>query len=290
MRSGKVGLGGLLLAVLGALGEALGAGCGQGGELGVGGGEDLAAADALGQRVEGDNHLVVANGLGMGHAGLAFAVVAQVEQVAGVAPVGIVGGHHGVEHGLRDLGCRLGGQTLGELDALWVLCRLLQLGLHAIEGSQVGNFPCCGFLADEPHHQEHKAIAGDEIGGVFAGTAHTEVGADLYWHKVALIEISLHHTTQISDGSQHCFVLFSEVCSDLAASGGDDAIVNIKLRLSRYDDSRRSSRNASHDRLLGDEVFNPSPRPPSKGDGPCRVGGPDQGAGTPSRVSPHGPP
>lgn len=68
--------------MLGALGEALGAGRGQDGELGVGGGEDLAAGDALGQRVEGDDHLVVANGLCMRHAGLAFAVVAQVEQVA----------------------------------------------------------------------------------------------------------------------------------------------------------------------------------------------------------------
>ena len=215
-----------VLAVLGPLGQALGAGRGQGGELGVGGGEDLAAGDALGQCVEGDDHLVVANGLGVGHAGPTFAVVAQVEQIAGVAPVGVVCGHHGVEHGLCDLGCRLSGQPLGKLNALRILRGLLQLGLHAVEGCKVGNFPCCGFLADEPHHQEHKTIACDAISGVFAGTTHAKVGADLYRHKVALIEIFLHHTTQISDSSQYSLVLLSEVRGDLVAGGGDDAVVN----------------------------------------------------------------
>ena len=138
LRGWKAGLGCLLFAVLGALGEALGTCRGQGGELGVSGGQDLAAGDALGQRVEGDDHLVVANGLGMRHAGLAFAVVAQVEQIAGVVPAGVVCGHHGVKHGLRDLGCCLGGQTLGKLDALRVLRGLLQVGVHTVEGGDIG--------------------------------------------------------------------------------------------------------------------------------------------------------
>ena len=54
-----------------------------------------------------------------------------------MAPVGVVCRHHGVKHGLRDLGCRLGGQTLGKLDALRVLRGLLQLGLHIFLQTQV---------------------------------------------------------------------------------------------------------------------------------------------------------
>lgn len=82
---------------------------------------------------------------------------------------------------------------------------------------------------------------------------------------------------------------FAKELCNLSAGGGNDAVVNGKLRASGNNGCRRTGSDVSHGEAPVDGLCDPSPRPPSQGDGPCRVGGPATGTGT-LRVSPHDPP
>lgn len=65
--------------------------------------------DVAGQLGHGGDHLPVGQRFGVGQGGFAAAVVAEGEQVAGAAPVGVGAGHDGVKHRLHDLRASLGG-------------------------------------------------------------------------------------------------------------------------------------------------------------------------------------
>ena len=122
--------------------------------------------DVLGQLGHGCHHLPVGQCLHVGQTGLAAVVVGKAEHVARAAPVAVAAGGNRLKHRLRDLRGGLRGQTVGQLDAGRVVGWLLQLGLHAVEGGNVGQLPAQRFFAGEAHGEEHEAFSGHAVGRV----------------------------------------------------------------------------------------------------------------------------
>lgn len=222
--------GGAQLSHLGAFGELLGAGGDQRGQLRVGG-DDVVLGDVLDERVQGGDHLVVPHHLRLGNGGLAVAVIAEAEQVAHAAPVAVAAGGNGVKHGLGDLRSGLGGQAVGHLDAGGVVGGLLQLGLHAVEGGDEGQLPAQRLFAGEAHGEEHEAFAGHAVGRCFPCAPIAQINICLHQPKIGRIPFR-HFCQQILNCPQHMRMAFAKEMCDLQAGGGNDAVVNRKLRLS----------------------------------------------------------
>lgn len=226
----------------------MGAGGDQRGQLRVGG-EHVVLGDVLDERVQGGDHLVVPHHLRLGNGRLAVAVVAKAEQVARAAPVAVAAGGDGVEHGLGDLRGGLRGQAMGQLDAGGVVGGLLQLGLHAVEGGDEGQLPAQRLFAGETHGEEHEAFAGHTVGRGFSCAPIAQIYIRLYQPKIGRIPFG-HLRQQIFYCTQHMSVALSKEMCDLQAGGGNDAVLNVKLRLSGDSRCRRSNGDVSHDRLL----------------------------------------
>lgn len=60
-------------------------------------------------------------------------------------------------------------------------------------------------------------------------------------------------TEQNTDRAQHVVMALAKELCDLNAGGGDDAVVDGKLRASGNGGCRRTERGVSHNRLLDDE-------------------------------------
>lgn len=243
---GGAGFGGSAqLAHLGAFGELLGAGGDQRGQLRVGG-DDVVLGDVLDERVQGGDHLVVPHHLRLGDGGLAVAVVPEAEQVAHAAPVAVAAGGNGVKHGLGDLRGGLGGQAVGQLDAGGVVGGLLQLGLHAVEGGDEGQLPAQRLFAGEAHGEEHEAFAGHAVGS--AALHATLAVREVHDYLLKIEEVILRgtFTEQNTDCAQHVVMAFAKELCDLNAGGGDDAVVDGKLRASGSGGCRRTESDVSH--------------------------------------------
>ena len=247
--------GGAQLSHLGAFGELLGAGGDQRGQLRVGG-EDVVLGDVLDECVEGGDHLVVAHHLRLGDGGLAVAVVAKAEQVARAAPVAVAAGGDGVKHGLGDLRGGLGGQAVGQLYAGGVIGGLLQLGLHAVEGGDVGQLPAQRLFAGEAHGEECEAVAGHAVGRARTCAA-LRVGCPSYRHtscdalKIELVS-RRQFRKQRFDCAHHIGVTLVEMLCDLQACCSDNATIDGKLRVSDNSGCGRNESDVSHGRLLCD--------------------------------------
>ena len=286
--SRSVRFGFFALAELGALGELLGAGSGKGGKLRVGGGY-VVVDDVLGQLGNGCHHLPVSQRLHVGQAGLAAVVVGEAEHVARAAPVAVAAGGNGLKHRLRDLRGGLRGQGVGELDASGVVGGLLQLGLHAVEGGDVGLLPAQRLFAGEAHGEEHEAFSGHAVG---SATLYTLAVGEVHVYLLKIEEVILRctFTKQNTDSSQHVVMALAKELCNLNASGGDCAVVNRKLGVSRDSGCRRTESDVSHGEAPTEQGFEPITQAAKQRWWTVQGWRTGSRTGTPLRVSPHGPP
>ena len=111
----------------------------------------------------------------------------------------------------------------GQLHALRV-CRLVQRGLHAVKGVDIGQLEGQRFLAGKAHGQQRKAVAGQAVGSCRNRSAIQRTGAAFLCLRKIAEMVFIELQAQVVDSAQHIVMAFAKVACQICAEDGGLAV------------------------------------------------------------------